>query len=120
VPQESHNPKVFIATGTGLAPIYNMICCLPEESRKSLYFTVATETELFYTEELKNIENLDLHIHITKEKHEYHKHGRVDVDMITATPDTEWYLCGNPRMVTETTEKLAARGMVNVYSEEFN
>jgi NAD(P)H-flavin reductase len=97
-----------------------MICSLPKESKESLYFTVATETELFYAKELKRIENLDLHIHITKEKHEDHKHGRVDVDTIIATPDTEWYLCGNPRMIDEATTKLRARGYDKVYSEEFN
>ncbi len=81
---------------------------------------MATEDELFYIDELKNIENLDLHIHITKEKHKYHKHGRVDVDAIVATPDTEWYLCGSPRMVEEAMAKLRARGYEKVYSEEFN
>ena len=84
------------------------------------YFTVETEDELFYIDELKNIENMDLHIHITKEKHKYHKHGRVDVDAIVATPDTEWYLCGSPRMVEEAMAKLRARGYEKVYSEEFN
>ena len=60
--QNTPNPKVFIATGTGLAPIYNMIRSLPQDTKKPLYFTVATEDELFYVDELKNIENLNLHI----------------------------------------------------------
>jgi predicted ferric reductase len=66
--QETPAPKVFIATGTGLAPIYNMITTLPTEVSKSLYFTVATEAELFYIEKLRQIPNLDLHIHVSREE----------------------------------------------------
>lgn len=87
---------------------------------KSLYFTVATCTELFYVDELKSIQGLDLHIHTTKEQTPDCNYGRVDVDNIIATPDTEWYLCGSPRMVEEATTKLQARGYEKIYSEEFN
>ncbi|MFZ2256437.1 MAG: hypothetical protein WAW59_06840 [Patescibacteria group bacterium] len=62
------SPKVFLATGTGLAPIYKMLEHCPQDIEKSLYFTVATASELFYTEELRSIKNLDLHIHITREE----------------------------------------------------
>lgn len=50
------NQKVFIATGTGLAPIYNMICSLPVDRRGGLYFCVATATDFFYVDELRAIE----------------------------------------------------------------
>lgn len=118
--QDTPNPKVFIATGTWLAPIYNMIRALPDGVKKSLYFTVATWAELFYTDELRAIEGLDLHIHTTKEELVSYAYGRVNVDDIVATTDTEWYLCGGPRMVEEATSKLRARGYDKVYSEEFN
>ncbi len=118
--QDTQSPKVFLATGTWLAPIYNMIRALPEWVNKSLYFTVATCTELFYVDELKSIQGLDLHIHTTKEQTPDCNYGRVDVDNIIATPDTEWYLCGSPRMVEEATTKLQARGYEKIYSEEFN
>ena len=45
-----------------------MIMTLPTEVSKSLYFTVATEAELFYIENLKQIANLDLHIHVSREE----------------------------------------------------
>lgn len=66
--QDGNSPKVFIATGTGLAPIYCMITALPVEMSKSLYFTVSTESELFYVEKLRQIANLDLHIHVSREE----------------------------------------------------
>jgi predicted ferric reductase len=34
----TNNPKVFIATGTGLSPIYNMILNTQENISKKLYF----------------------------------------------------------------------------------
>ena len=39
--------------------------------------------------------------------------------MISTSPETEWYLCGNPKMVAEVKEKLKTRGYVKVYSEVF-
>ncbi len=111
--------KIFIATGTGLAPIYNMLTALSEWSLKSLYFSVATESELFYIDKLRAIPNLDLHIHITREKVEWYETWRVNVDSIEAVPNAEWYLCGNPKMVSETREKLTKRWFTNIYSEEF-
>ena len=35
------NPKIFIATGTGHAPIICMLRALPEERKKTLYFSVS-------------------------------------------------------------------------------
>ncbi len=117
--QNTLYPKIFIATGTGLAPIYNMILSLPETVQKSLYFSVGKWTELFYVEKLRAIPNLDLHIHTTQEEIEWYTFGRVDANNIDANIETEWYLCGNPKMVTETRSKLIEKGYKSVYSEEF-
>lgn len=97
-----------------------MILSLPEGIQKSLYFSVATEQELFYGEKLKAIKSLDLHIHITREDIEGYEKGRVDISSLEASPETEWYLCGNPKMVADAREKLQERGFEKVYFEEFN
>lgn len=117
--QKSENPKIFIATGTWLAPIYNMMLSLAPETQKILYFSVATEWELFYIDKLKNIKNLDLHIHITRENIDGYESGRVDVNSIESSPETEWYLCGNPKMVTEAVQKLQQRWFTKIFKEEF-
>ncbi len=117
--QNSDNPKIFVATGTWLAPIYNMITSLPVENTKILYFSVATEGELFYVNELKEIPNLESHIHITREQIEWYETWRVDIDTIDTPIDTEWYLCGNPKMVTEAVQKLKKRWYKRIYKEEF-
>jgi predicted ferric reductase/rubredoxin len=117
--QDSRAPKIFIATGTGLAPIYHMILSTPEWVQKALYFSVAVANDLFYVDKLKSIPDLELHIHTTKESVDWCEFGRVNVDLIAASGDTEWYLCGNPNMVTEAREKLANRWFTRIYSEEF-
>ncbi len=117
---KTQKPKIFIATGTGLAPIYHMIRALDPDIYTSLYFSVGTEVELFYSKKLREIPNLNLHIHVTREKVEGCEQGRVDIDMIEANNETEWYLCGNPRMVNEAKEKLEKRWFSQIYSEEFS
>ncbi len=117
---DTSHPKIFIATGTGLAPIYHMIKHLPKDEKTSLYFSVATEKELFYTERLKAFKNVDLHIHVTREKIDGHNEGRVDIANIEASPETEWYLCGNPKMIAETKEILKKRWFQSIFAEEFN
>ncbi len=118
--QNTNNPKIFIATGTWLAPIYNMILWMPTDTMKALYFTVATGPELFYIAELNSIKNLDLHIHTTKERVEWYGFWRVDIDIISATDlSTEWYLCGNPKMIIEAREKLSKRWFKYIYTETF-
>lgn len=120
--RETKNDKIFIATGTWLAPIYRML--LRETERWTggnpiLYFTVATKDELFYAEELRSIPNIELHIHISRENIDGYSFGRVDIDTIEAKKNSEWYLCGNPKMVSEAKIKLKEKWYENVFSEEF-
>ncbi len=118
--RDTSAPKIFIGTGTGLAPLYNMISSLPIDVKKSLYFSVSTGAEVFYREKLWQISNLELHIHVTRENIEWYETGRVDINTIDASPETEWYFCGNPQMVSDGKKKLTERGFTKIYSEEFN
>ena len=97
-----------------------MIRMLDEWVKKSLYFSVATTSELFYIDKLKQIRNLDLHIHVTREEVEWYEKWRVNIWGIDATKETEWYLCWNPNMIIDVKNKLQERGFHKVYSEEFN
>lgn len=115
----SEAPKVFIATGTGLAPVYNMIKSLPDHTKKALFFSVSTQADLFYVEQLRAIPNLILSIHVTREQVPGYQSGRVDVASIDVGDTVEWYLCGNPSMISEAREKLSAKQFTKVYSEEF-
>lgn len=117
--KDTKKTKIFISTGTGLAPIYNMASSLDSSIQAKLYFSVATKSDLFYEEKLKALPNIELHICTTREEVEWCEFGRVDIDTIEADNDAEWYLCGNPRMVSEAKEKLSNRWFTQVYSEEF-
>ncbi len=119
--KEIKNPKIFIATGTGLAPIYNMIRSLEHSPLQSrVYFSVAKRSDLFYEDRLRAIKNIELHICTTREEVDWCTFGRVDVDTIEADTETEWYLCGNPRMISEAREKLEKRWFTKIYTEEFS
>lgn len=118
--QETPIQKIFIATGTGLAPVYAMIQSLPDSIKKTLHFSISKKDDIFYAEELRKIQNLNLHIHVTKEQVEGFEFWRMDIESILPEEkDTEWYLCGNQKMIEETTKKLQEHGFSHVYSEEF-
>lgn len=84
--------------------------------------SVATEAEIFYKNELENIENLEICYHVTRENIAGFRCGRMNMDEIVADmpKNTEFYLCGAPAMVTGTVEFLKKSGFENVYFEEFN
>jgi ferredoxin-NADP reductase len=112
------NPKVFIATGTGLSPMIHMLEETPEDTQKTVYFSVSTRDELFYEEILASYENTEILISISRENTPGYLHGRIHLDK-DFSPDTEFYLCGNPTMIREKTEELKQRGYTMVYSEAF-
>ncbi len=118
--KDTKNPKIFIASGTGLAPIYHMLKSIPKTINKTLYFSVSTAAELFYIEKLQQIPWLDLHIHVTREEIDGYEKWRIDVANIQAEKNTEWYICWNPNMVSDAKNKLHDSGYDMVYSEEFN
>ncbi len=117
--KNTKRPKIFIATGTWLAPVYNMLTKIPEKHKK-LYFSVSTKDELFYEDEIRSLENLESHIHITRKDTEGYASGRIDIQNIATPIDTEWYLCGNPKMIEESKKILKSRGFKYIFTEEFS
>ncbi|NUJ98114.1 hypothetical protein HGA92_05010 [Candidatus Gracilibacteria bacterium] len=117
--KNTSNPKVFIATGTGLAPIYSMLTNTPEKISKKLYFGVANLSDMFYGEKLKNIQNLELNLYLSREQVEGYNFGRINLENKEFDTNTEFYICGNPGVVTTTKELLGSKGFTQVYSEEF-
>ncbi len=113
------NPKVFIATWTGLAPIYSMISNTPENVSKKLYFWVATASDLFYLDNLRKFKNLEIKSCTSKEEVEGCHFGRIDLSSDNFEANTEFYICGNPWVVTATRKVLADKWFTQVYSEEF-
>ena len=114
----SISPKVFIATGTGLAPIVNMMRQLPDED-KILLFGVQDAASLFYAELLKKIPRLTTHTFLSREELPGFQYGRIDVSKFTFPKESEFYMCGNPEMIEKTTMDLKAKGFTKIYYEQF-
>lgn len=116
---DTKKPKVFIATGTGLAPIFAMLLATPVDVPKKIYFWVATKKDLFYIQELQQFQNLEIKTCISREEVEWCHFGRIDLSNESFEPNTEFYLCGNPWVVQTAKEVLNSKWFSNVFSEEF-
>lgn len=117
--QDTTNPKVFVATGTGLAPIYYMIKN-SHTTKNTLFFSVSYFQDLFYEDKLKKLKNLDLHIHTTREKkHPEHINERIDLSKHSFDDNTEFYICGSPQVIQSTVQQLEKLWYGNIFSERF-
>lgn len=114
------NPKVFIATWTGIAPLYNMIINNSYSEDMYLFWGVRTKSDLFYIEKFNSISNLTTKFFLSREENSTpYAAGRVNVDGYNFVPETEFYLCGNAPMVKEQVALLKAKGYQNIYLEIF-
>ncbi len=99
----TENPKVFVGTGTGLAPLLAMMEGCPDV-KKTLFFGQRKESELFYLERLANIPNLDLKICLSRADENWTGlRGRV-TDHIAdyeLSRNTEVYTCGSDAMIQD-------------------
>lgn len=99
--QDNDNPKVFVGTGTGLAPLISLMESCPEV-KKTLYFGQRTEKELFYLDRLAAIPNLDVHVCLDFADDDWTGfRGRVTDDFVNypLARDTEVYTCGSDPMM---------------------
>jgi CDP-4-dehydro-6-deoxyglucose reductase len=99
--QDTPNPKVFVGTGTGLAPLIAMMESCPE-AKKTLYFGQRKEKDLFYLERMAKIPNLTVHTCLDFADDDWTGlRGRVTEHFLNypLTRDTEIYTCGSDPMM---------------------
>ena len=113
------NPKVFLSTGSGLAPCYRMAKEDKSWSQKRFFFSVSYAKDLFYLEEIKNLNIPETHISISREEVEGFEYGRINIDHIDFPAETEFYICWVPLMVKESLTNLRARGYKNIFVEAY-
>ena len=113
------NPKVFLSTGSGLAPCYRMAKEDKSGSQKRFFFSVSYAKDLFYVEEIKNLNIPETHISISREEVEGFEYGRINIDHIDFPAETEFYICWVPLMVKEFLTNLRARGYKNIFVEAY-
>ena len=118
--KNTSNPKVFIATGTGIAPLYNMIMSNTFSQNTMLFWWVRAKEDVFYADKLTTLPNTTSLFFLSQQEDATpYQYGRVHTDNYNFPLETEFYLCGNKAMVLEQMASLKARGYKNVYVEIF-
>ncbi|MBI4148733.1 FAD-dependent oxidoreductase [Candidatus Woesearchaeota archaeon] len=108
---------MFIAGGTGIAPLMSMIRHVTKQSappHMKLLFGIKTIKDCIYREELAKWEKKGILIVITCLSQEEVKglhHGRVTSILPHHTPLTDVYICGSPQMAADTITVLRTLGV---------
>lgn len=111
--------NVFIATGTGLAPMRAMVLSksFKNDDSKTLVLLGVTEaTEVLYADDFSNCRFISC---LSREKKEGHFTGRV-TEFLRKTSEVDWtqshfYLCGNGAMISEVKSILFEKNVEKNY-----
>ena len=130
--QDSEKDILMVATGTGVAPFMSMISVLWDKGFNkpvTLYFGVATESDLFYLDILKKWEaehdNFTLLITLSEAEAGWKGlKGRVTPHLEEAVIDignTAIYICGNGNMIKDVRELMLSKGVPkeDIHFEQF-
>ena len=113
-------PLLFIAGGTGIAPMRSMLRQLLHERRRShaaLVYSARTPEEFAYVDELRELHDagrIALTLTLTGDAAEWrHARGRAGAEHLAAlaTPRTLCFICGPPSMVTDVPQALMTLGV---------
>lgn len=118
----SDRKKVFVATGTGIAPFRAMILDYLEHGGKAqieLYWGLRFEEDLYWQEEFKAISkstaNFQFHLILSKPTANWQgTTGHVTEHVLSEVPDLpscDFYLCGNKTMVSDVRDQLLSKNV---------
>lgn len=94
------NEKVFIATGTGLAPMISMLENTPAHIHKTVIFGWRFEEDLYYLEKLYSFSNTQVITCVSQPTKNYIGNtGRVTNYLNNINKNSEIYICWNPDMI---------------------
>ncbi len=115
--QDTPNPKVFIGTWTGIAPLISM--AKTSQAPQKLYFSVSYAKDLFYADKIRKISSLESHIHVSREWVEWCEEWRIDISTTEYPKESEFYICWSPSSVNAFAEILKNKGYTNIYIEKY-
>jgi NAD(P)H-flavin reductase len=121
---------LFVATGTGIAPIRSMLLAnveRPVPQRATLFWGLRSRRDLYYQEELTELQR---------------RHSEFSFITTLSRPDPEWtgrtgrvthlvaeevpdvkrlavYLCGNSGMIEDVTGIVQAKGLCPIFREKY-
>jgi NAD(P)H-flavin reductase len=129
---EATTSLLFVATGTGIAPIKSMILHLLRAGSKrpiTLYWGLRKEEDLYYQEEFASLKEqypfFNYVMTLSQPSADWKgMRGRVTQHLpqaIQSTENLEVYLCGNGEMIKEVRALLIEKGMVrkSIHHEKF-
>ncbi len=129
--QENDHKKVFFATGTGISPFISMIKKVREKSIEkgiSIFFGVQKLEEDISKKLISDFQNIDLTISLSQEEKNFEeKNFRIKSGRITKNfdpknfdlEDTDFYVCGNPEMVSDVVQILQNANAKNIFFEKY-
>jgi len=119
-------PQVFIATGTGLAPVMSMVSAQTGATHpRELLFGVRSEEDMFWTERLEKLKasdpNFKYQVTLSKPSEKWAGlTGRV-TDHLVIDTSAVYYICGSLPMVKDARTLLVSKGVPvkQIYFEIF-
>jgi NAD(P)H-flavin reductase len=128
--RDSARDILFVATGTGIAPIRSMLRALTESGSKrriTLFWGLRSERDLYYQDELTDLRDRLPHFSFTTTLSQPGASwsgaaGRV-VPLVVSEIDTvanlDVYLCGNGSMIREVRDIIRRMGLCPIYTEQY-
>lgn len=121
---------LFVATGTGIAPIRSMLLAnaeRPKPSRATLFWGLRSQRDLYYQDELASLSvrhpESSFHITLSQPQPSWDGlTGRVTnlvKEHIHDVKQLAVYLCGNSGMIKEVTGMIQAKGLCPIYREKY-
>lgn len=115
--------KVFFATSTWISPVISMLKCIPDDVEKIVYFWVRNKDDIFYRELIQSIPNTKLELLLSWNTQSINTNFPTRITEYTSQVNntSEVYICGNPNMMEEVTQRLINQWHPEnlIYSEWF-
>ena len=126
--RERTRDMLFVATGTGIAPVRSMLLDLTRSGYTGaarLYWGLRTQQDLYYQQEFETLTgrhpNVSVAITLSRPDPGWLGYtGRVTglvEEHVTSVKNLDVYLCGNHAMIRDVTETIRRKGLCPIYRE---
>lgn len=102
--------KVFVATGTGIAPFHSMMLAYPD-AEKELFWGLRHEEDIYWKEEFEK--RIPFHLILSQPRDTWNGERGHVTEHVIANVDiqSEYYICGNRSMVEDVKNQLFAKNV---------
>lgn len=114
----SPRKKVFVATGTGIAPLRSMILTHIKSTPMTLYWGLRSQQDVYWQDEFaalsRQYPTFDYHIVLSKPEQSWTGlvgHVTEHIQQVQSVGDNDYYLCGNQHMIADVKQTLLAKAV---------